>query len=290
VATGVLHHLPDPCQGLTALRSVLKSDGSMYLMLYGKYGRDGIYYTQDLLRRIGLAASTVTPEELSAVRQLLDLLPGHHPLVAKKHFFGNFRVGDEELVDLLLHPRDRGYSLPDIVQLLGDSGMKLQSLMFRAHYHPCCCGLAASGFQGRIQHLPEVEQFAIGELYRAAVHMHFFVACKQTRNETSYLINLDAPDWKSLVPVKSPAVIQDTVNPPVGHAAVLYTRIHQFQDIRCPIRAEEMTVLGMSQGYYSIEEIQVRLKNNPLTADDDSLRRFYRKMHDYDFITFRGST
>jgi hypothetical protein len=46
----------------------------------------------------------------------------------------------------------------------------------------------------------------------------------------------------------------------------------------------------MSQGYYSIEEIQVRLKNNPLTADDDSLRRFYRKMHDYDFITFRGST
>src|SRR3989442_7902 len=36
---GVLHHMDDPRAGLQALRSVLKDDGAMSLMLYGKYGR-----------------------------------------------------------------------------------------------------------------------------------------------------------------------------------------------------------------------------------------------------------
>ena len=107
ISTGVLHHLPDPAEGLEALQSVLRADGSMYLMLYGKYGRDGIYYLQEMLRRTGLTASSVTPAELAAIRQLIDLLPPHHPVAAKKHFFNNFQVGDEELVDLLLHSQER---------------------------------------------------------------------------------------------------------------------------------------------------------------------------------------
>lgn len=36
---GVLHHLPDPQAGLRALCAVLKDDGALALMLYGKYGR-----------------------------------------------------------------------------------------------------------------------------------------------------------------------------------------------------------------------------------------------------------
>jgi hypothetical protein len=34
-----LHHLPDPQAGLRALCAVLKDDGALALMLYGKYGR-----------------------------------------------------------------------------------------------------------------------------------------------------------------------------------------------------------------------------------------------------------
>src|SRR5215510_6337175 len=39
ICTGVLHHLADPDVGLRALRSVLKPDGAMYLMVYAPYGR-----------------------------------------------------------------------------------------------------------------------------------------------------------------------------------------------------------------------------------------------------------
>jgi len=47
VCTGVLHHLVDPEVGLRALRSVLKQDGAMYLMLYAPYGRTGVSMIQD---------------------------------------------------------------------------------------------------------------------------------------------------------------------------------------------------------------------------------------------------
>src|SRR5271169_2333976 len=39
VCTGVLHHLPDPELGLSALRNVLKPRGAMQIMVYASYGR-----------------------------------------------------------------------------------------------------------------------------------------------------------------------------------------------------------------------------------------------------------
>src|SRR6202012_1440524 len=68
VCTGVLHHLADPDAGLCALRSVLRQDGAMHLMVYAPYGRAGIYMLQEFCRRIGMRA---TDED---IRQLIDAL------------------------------------------------------------------------------------------------------------------------------------------------------------------------------------------------------------------------
>src|SRR5271154_4031947 len=54
VCTGVLHHLADPDAGLGALRTVLKPDGAMHLMVYAPYGLAGIYMLQEFCRRIGI--------------------------------------------------------------------------------------------------------------------------------------------------------------------------------------------------------------------------------------------
>ena len=51
ICTGVLHHLPNPTEGLKALSSVIEpSHGVMVLMLYAKLGRIGIYPLQDAFR------------------------------------------------------------------------------------------------------------------------------------------------------------------------------------------------------------------------------------------------
>jgi SAM-dependent methyltransferase len=289
VSTGVLHHLPDPAEGLDALQSVLRTDGSMYLMLYGKYGRDGIYYLQELFRRAGLSAASVTPADLALVRQLLELLPPHHPVATRADFFKRFDVGDEELVDLFLHPQDRGYSIPDITRLLDGGGMKLQSMLFRAHYAPRCSGLAASGLMGRVNLLPDIEQLAIGELFRAAVHMHFFIACRKDRDEEGYLLDLDAPQWKSLIPVRSPVLQQEMVATTSGNRAMLYSPMHQFSDIRCVLREEELALFDLSNNRLTIGEIQTAVATRfPVVSDDNLVREFYRKMLDHDYLSYRG--
>ena len=49
VCTGVLHHLADPDAGLRALRSVLRPEGAMNLMVYAPYGRTGVYMLAGIL-------------------------------------------------------------------------------------------------------------------------------------------------------------------------------------------------------------------------------------------------
>ena len=57
VCTGVLHHLPDPDDGLRALRDVLRPSGAMRLMVYARYGRAGICMMQEYCRLLDIDAS-----------------------------------------------------------------------------------------------------------------------------------------------------------------------------------------------------------------------------------------
>ena len=50
--TGVLHHLPDPAAGMKALAAVLQPEGGVGVMLYGQYGRTGVYPLQEMLRTL----------------------------------------------------------------------------------------------------------------------------------------------------------------------------------------------------------------------------------------------
>ena len=53
ICTGVLHHLPDPAEGLSALRGVLAPDGAIHLMVYGTYGRAGVAHAAGILPPAG---------------------------------------------------------------------------------------------------------------------------------------------------------------------------------------------------------------------------------------------
>src|SRR5262249_1100314 len=58
VCTGVLHHLADPDDGLQSLRSVLRPDGAMQIMVYAKYGRAGIYMIREYCNLLGITPKT----------------------------------------------------------------------------------------------------------------------------------------------------------------------------------------------------------------------------------------
>ncbi|HYZ65021.1 MAG TPA: class I SAM-dependent methyltransferase, partial [Acetobacteraceae bacterium] len=71
---GVLHHLPDPAEGLRALLSVLAPGGGLGLMVYAPHGRTGVYMLQDALRLLAPAEET-PPVRLDVARRVMRHLP-----------------------------------------------------------------------------------------------------------------------------------------------------------------------------------------------------------------------
>jgi SAM-dependent methyltransferase len=72
---GVLHHLPDPAEGLAALASVLAPGGGIGLMVYAPHGRTGVYMLQDALRLLA-PAENPPPARVEVAKRLWKALPG----------------------------------------------------------------------------------------------------------------------------------------------------------------------------------------------------------------------
>jgi SAM-dependent methyltransferase len=89
--TGVLHHLPDPDNGLQSLRSVLAPRGALHLMVYATYGRAGIYMMQDYCRLLGVDA---TDEELQDLGTVIGALSADHPIAGVVRRAKDFRNPD----------------------------------------------------------------------------------------------------------------------------------------------------------------------------------------------------
>jgi len=97
---GVLHHLPDPAAGLAALRHVLSDSGGIGLMVYGAYGRTGVYHVQEVLRHLGHQDAPAA--KLDLARRLLKQLPPTNWLQRNPFLGDHLKAGDAGIYDLLL--------------------------------------------------------------------------------------------------------------------------------------------------------------------------------------------
>ena len=133
---GVLHHLKCPLEGLKALKSVLKPHGGMNIMVYGKYGRTGIYHLQEALRIINKDI-TDAQTKVENAKKLLAKLPNtcwyKH---GEKWIFDVEKYGDIGIYDLLLHSNDIPFSVDDVYQFAEDTGMNFVSFHKQYLYNP----------------------------------------------------------------------------------------------------------------------------------------------------------
>ena len=120
--TGVLHHLKNPQKGLNTINEVQSENGGAEYMVYGTYGRTGIYQIQDLLKTINRHDHTME-NELKAAKDILKILPDDHWF---RHFqFSDANtMGDIGIYDLLLHKRDVSYTIPDFYEWFQQGGYK----------------------------------------------------------------------------------------------------------------------------------------------------------------------
>ena len=191
---GVLHHLEDPPAGLSALRGVLAPEGGMGIMVYAPLGRTGVYHAQAMLRLI--ANDDPDPERIATARRLLDQLPETNWLRRNPHVGDHKGLGDPGIYDLLLHRRDRAYSVPELMQLLQQGGMRPVNFVDPVRYEPSVY-FGDPALVERTSRLNWVQRCAFSELLAGSMKTHILYAVRADNLRNT----LAAPDSPDAIPV-----------------------------------------------------------------------------------------
>ena len=279
VCTGVLHHLADPDAGLRALRSALKPDGAMYLMVYAPYGRTGVYMLQDYCRRLGIGTS---PQEINDLVAVLRVLPPHHPLLASQGGSRDFMNGDA-LADALLNPRDRSYSVPELYDFIERNDLQLGRWYWQAPYLPHCGAISNTPHAARLAALPAREQYAQMELWRGLMANHSFVVHHRNASDDAQ-VRFDDDRYLSYVPVRLPWTICIQERLPPGAAGALLNQTHLFNDLYLIIDPHEKQMFDAIDGRRSIAEIAAGVKDALPRARD-----LFEQLWWYDQVVFDTS-
>jgi SAM-dependent methyltransferase len=240
VCTGVLHHLADPATGLRALREALAPAGALRLMVYATYGRYGVHLIQNYCRRLGIAP---TPGEIADLVDTLRELPTGHPLSHALRDTPDFR-DDDALADALLNPRDRSYTVPELLDLVDTAGLRFERWVHQAPYRPHCGALTETPHGHRIAAMAPRDQFAAVELFRGTMQRHSAIVYR----DDSTLTPLDWDDWRSFVPITPDTVISVEERLPANVAAVLINQAHVDRDLVMFVSASEKQVFEQIDG------------------------------------------
>jgi SAM-dependent methyltransferase len=167
---GVLHHLPDPAEGLRALVAVLAPGGGIGLMVYAPHGRTGVYMAQDALRLLAPAGESLAAR-LDVARRVLRHLPDSAWLRRNTAFSDHISGGDAGLFDLLLNPRDRAFDIPALFRLLHGAGLRATALIEPMRYDPATY-LPDPKLRARAAALDPVARAAVAEALCGNISAH----------------------------------------------------------------------------------------------------------------------
>lgn len=286
VCTGVLHHLPDPDEGLRALRDVLQPDGAMHLMVYATYGRVGVYMLQEYCRQLGIGH---TEEEIQDLANMLMALPPDHPLARLLGESPDFR-SKAGLADALLHPQDRAYTVSELFHFIDQAGLIFGRWQRQATYLPQCGVLANTPHSFRLAQLPKVEQYAAVELFRGTMLRHSLVVYRDDCPGGGQSISFDGDRWTDYVPIRLPGTISVQEKLPPGAAAVLINQNHTYPDLILPVDEMQKQFYDGIDGERTIAEIMRRI---PTTGDfqqqSEIARSFFERLWWYDQVVFYTS-
>lgn len=188
---GVLHHLPSPEAGLAALAGVLSPTGGIGMMVYGEYGREGVYPLQAALR--ALTAGQSPAARVASARKLLAALPPTNGL-RRNPFLNDHRQSDAALYDLLLHSCDRAYTVPQLVALIESAGLAVTSFMSPAAYDPAWW-VREPALLKPLQDASLTERAAVAEQLSGAMHVHIAYLARPEAAASRPVPTVDGPDW-----------------------------------------------------------------------------------------------
>ncbi len=279
VCTGVLHHLPDPDAGLRALRDILAPTGALNVMVYAPYGRAGVYMLQDYCRRLGIGTTAPEIRDLAAS---LKALPPDHPIASLLRNAPDF-ADKAGLADALLHPQDRAYSVPQLLDFLDGAGLVFGRWVRQAPYLPWCGAPATTPHQSRLVGLTAEAQYAAIELFRGTMVRHGAVAYRKDRPAQGASVDFEGNAWLGYAPIRLPDTLAVRERLPPGAAAVLINRNHTYTDLYLPVDARQERLLAAIDGDRTIAEI------GGVRGDQGLARAFFQQLWRWDQVVFDTS-
>jgi len=273
---GVLHHLPDPDLGVRCLADLLRPGGGMGIMVYGALGRTGVYPAQAALR--ALAPEPDMRRRLKVLRHMLRDAPETNWL-KRNPFLSSLTDDDAALADLLLHPIDRAYTMPEVAALADQAGLTVSALMVPARYDPATY-LSDKDLLKRARKLAWLDACALAENLSGAIKAHIVYVTKGTPRE------------------KAVAGIADAAVPVLlrTDASALAASLARRPEIKTtldgvpvtyPVDPEAARIVGLVDGVRTIAALR---EDSGVKNFDVRFRTLYRALNNLNLMLLRRPT
>lgn len=269
---GVLHHLEDPAAGLRSLVSVLKPTGGMGLMVYGEYGRRGVYEMQEALRALAPPALP-DAERIARTKRLLAKLPKTNWLTRNPFVQDHRTGGDAGIYDLLLHARDRAYRVAGFADLIEAAGLRIASFITQAAYAPETY-LSDPALLEPLGGMSLVERAALAEALAGNLRKHVVYAAPAGRGAGVTA----SPDDQALVPClhrQQPKPLAEALR-----KGRLQVNLDGF-DASFPAPARAAAVTARIDGSRTLAEIAADLRQNDSGLAEAESHKIVRDVFDY---------
>ena len=264
---GVLHHLPDPAAGLAALVSVLAPGGGIGLMVYAPHGRTGVYMLQDALALLA-PPDEPGPARIETARRVLRHLPETAWFRFNRNFQDHITGGDAGVYDLLLNPRDRAYTVPQLLALLHGAGLEVAAWMEPIRYDPLPL-LPDPRLRARAERLDPAARAALAEALAGNMSMHVLY-CRRADEPATRADPMDP----AAVPVG-----REVPGPELARFILPDGTISLVMDgLRVPLPLPPLAaaILGLTDGVRSVAEIAAAIAPR---AGAEAFARAWRQMY-----------
>ncbi|MEB3225143.1 MAG: class I SAM-dependent methyltransferase [Synechococcus sp.] len=122
---GVLHHMPDPIQGIQALAKKLAPGGIFHIFVYAELGRWEIQLMQEAIALVQQDKRGDYVDGVKVGRQIFASLPENNRLVQydkERWSLENHR--DASFADMYVHPQEVDYNVKTLFELIDASGLE----------------------------------------------------------------------------------------------------------------------------------------------------------------------